>query len=64
MQLVVANEIAYLHGTHTYLRSLAPIDPMIGETCHRVKDDGTELFCEFIKADPPTTLYQIYGDGW
>ncbi|CAD8122374.1 unnamed protein product [Paramecium sonneborni] len=64
MQLVVTNEIAYLHGTHTYLRSLAPIDPMIGETCQKVKDDGTAFYCEFIKSDPPTTLYQIYGNGW
>jgi hypothetical protein len=57
MQMIVANEVAYLHGTHTYLRSLAPIDPMIGETCHRIKEDGTEFYCEFIKADPPTTIY-------
>ena len=55
--MVVTNEIAYLHGTHTYLRSLAPIDPMVGETCQKVKDDGTSFHCEFIKSDPPTTLY-------
>ncbi|CAD8122618.1 unnamed protein product [Paramecium sonneborni] len=64
MQLVVVNEISYLHGNHTYLKSLAPIDPMIGETCHRIKEDGTQIYCEFIKADPPTTLYHVIGDGW
>ncbi|CAD8121655.1 unnamed protein product [Paramecium sonneborni] len=64
MQLIVINEIAYLHGTHTFLKSLAPIDPMVGETCHRIKEDGTQFYCEFIKADPPTTLYHVIGNGW
>lgn len=66
MQLVVTDLIASIHHTHVLLKSLAPVDCILGETVTRVKPDGTRFYSEFIKADPPTTIFQVYGpnDAW
>lgn len=66
MQLVVVNEVASIHKAHALLKTLAPIDCTLGETTCRVRPDGTRFFAEFVRADPPTTLFQAYGpeDEW
>jgi len=66
MKLIAANLIASLHKTHVILKSMCPLDCTLGETVYRIKEDGTRFYSEFIKLDPPTTLFQIYGpnDDW
>lgn len=66
MKLVATSVVASLHKSHEVLKHLAPIDCLLGETVCRIRADGTRFYSEFIAAQPPTTLFQIYGpnDEW
>ncbi|KAM3147889.1 hypothetical protein pb186bvf_000217 [Paramecium bursaria] len=61
MQLVATASIASIHKTQSILKTSAPIDCVIGETCQKMHKDGSQFYAEFIKTDPPTALFQIYG---
>jgi len=38
-----------------------PLNPVLGETFHATKKDGTELFCEQISHHPPVSAYLLVG---
>jgi len=72
LKYVVAFTISGLHRNIIALGNNGPLNPILGETFHAEKRDGTTLYCEQITHHPPVSAYllnhpkgdyKLYGTG-
>jgi hypothetical protein len=53
--------LAGMHVNPVICKSKAPFNPILGETYHCEKEDGTKLYLEQTCHHPPTTHYCLVG---
>ena len=64
LHYVTAFVIAGLHVNPVRCKNKPPLNPILGETLHLTKDDGTSLFMEQISHHPPISAWDMYGPGY
>ena len=61
MKLVTASLIGGLQNGKMKAMALRPLNPILGETCQRIAEDGTLYFAEQISHHPPITFFEMKG---
>lgn len=64
LQYVAAFLISGLHVNPIRCKNKPPLNPILGETLHLTKEDGTSLFLEQICHHPPISAWDMYGPGY
>ncbi len=63
MKYLTAFLLSGLHCNPALCKSKAPLNPILGETYHSKKPDGTEIYLEQTSHHPPTSNYYVIGPG-
>ena len=58
MKLVMAHALSYVFTDHNFLK---PVESQLGETVQAYGQDGSKLFLEQTKTEPPTSNYLFEG---
>ena len=58
MKLVIASSVSHLYQDHSFEK---PVESVLGETVQGYGQDGSSVFMEQTKMEPPTSHYLIEG---
>jgi hypothetical protein len=64
LQFIASFLIAGLHVNPVRCKNKPPLNPILGETLHMTKDDGTDIYLEQITHHPPISAWDMRGPGY